>query len=124
MSISVPPIGRLPAAAHPGRRYALWSLLMVPALLVLYVPLYFLGTALQSALGLSEGELLVEAGVLGVLAWALMLALVAVPQVVGVVLGLRARRLDERRLGTIGIGLNALVGLYLVVGSIAQAIAS
>ena len=50
---------------RPGRRVAIWSLLMVPALAVFYVPLYFVGSALQSALGLAEDEMLTDAGVLG-----------------------------------------------------------
>jgi hypothetical protein len=124
MSISVSPTGasRAPTDTHPGRRHAIASLLMAPALLVAYVPLYFLGWALGEALGVAEGELLIEAGFLGVLAWAAMLVLVTAPPVVGVVLGWNARLLGDRRLGTIGIALNAVVGLYLVAGSIAQAV--
>jgi hypothetical protein len=102
---------------RPGRRWAIASLLMVPALFVLYVPLYFVGWAFQSALGLAEDELLVEAGPRGVVAAVLMLALTAVPQIVGVVLGVKARRLGEVSLGTTGIVVNAVLGaLFLMSG--------
>ena len=36
------------------------------------------------------------------------------PAVVGIVLGVRARRLGERRLGTTGILVNAVIAAYLV----------
>ena len=111
---------RLPKEAHPGRRLAIWSLLMVPALIVLYVPYYFVGSALQSALGLAEDELLTEAGFLGVLAAALMIALMVIPPIVGVVLGVKARHADERRLGTIGVVLNAAIGAFLLLTSVLQ----
>jgi hypothetical protein len=90
---------------------------MVPALLVLYVPLYFIGSSFQSALGLAEDEPLVEAGPRGVAAAALMLTLTAIPQVVGVVLGVKARRLGEVPLGTTGVVVNAVLGvLFLLSG--------
>lgn len=103
--------------AISGRRWAIASLLMVPGVFVLYVPLYFIGSSFQSALGLADDELLVEAGPRGVAAAAFMLALTAIPQVVGVVLGVKARRLGEVSLGTTGIVVNAVLGvLFLLSG--------
>lgn len=124
MSVSISPTGtdRVSTEAHPGRRLAIVSLLMVPTLLAVYVPLSFLGTALQNALEVAEGELLIEAGLLGVLAWTALLVLVAVPQVVGIVFGRKARLLGDRRLGTIGIVVNAVVGGYVLVVAVAQAV--
>lgn len=123
MSVSVSPAdsSRLSPAPRPGRTLAIVSLVLVAAPIALYVPLYLVGSALLDALGVAEGELLVEAGVVGVLAWAAMLVLVAMPSIVGVVLALRARRLGERRLGTLGIVLNTLTGAYVLLASILQA---
>jgi predicted anti-sigma-YlaC factor YlaD len=109
-----------PTGARPGRRWAIASLLMVPALFVLYVPLYFVGWAFQSALGLAEDELLAEAGPRGVAAAVLMLALTAVPQIVGVVLGVKARRLGEVSLGTTGIVVNAVLGGFFMLSGVAN----
>jgi hypothetical protein len=109
-----------PREARPGRTWGIASLLLLPALIVLYVPLYFLGSAFQSALGLAEDELLTEAGAWGVAAALLMLALTAIPQVAGIALGVKARRLGEHVLGTAGIVANALVGAFLLLGSALQ----
>lgn len=112
--------GRRSADGRPGRRVAVASLLMLPATALLLAPLYVIGWALGSALGLAEDELLVEAGLWGWVAAVLMVALLAAAPVVGVVLGARARELGERRLGTIGIVANATIGGYLVVVSALQ----
>jgi hypothetical protein len=50
----------------------------------------------------------------GYVAGLLLLALLVLPAVVGMVLGVRARGLGERRRGTTGIVVNALIGTYLV----------
>lgn len=110
-----------PAAAppsrglQPGHRFAVASLLMIPAAVVLFVPLMFLGSWLQRLLGLAEDDLLIEAGVWGVAAAALMMALLAAPPLAGVALGIRARRLGERRLGMVGVVANLVVGVWFVL---------
>jgi hypothetical protein len=101
-----------------GRRYGMASLLMVPALLAAYLPLYVIGSAVMALLGLEEGQLLTEAGPAGAVAAVLMVSLSAVPQLVGIWLGLRARRLGERRLGTAGVVVNALVGAFFVIAAV------
>ena len=58
----------------------------------------------------------------GVAAFLLMVFLVAVPQIVGIVLGVKARRLGERRLGTAGVVVNAVIGVYLLLSSVVQAL--
>lgn len=122
MSVSISPASpkRASRDAHPGRRLALASLLMVPAFLLAYLPLYLVGEALSSVLDVAEGKLLIEAGLLGWLAWAAMLVLLLVPQGVGAALGRKARNLGDRRLGTIGIAVNATLGGYLFVSVAAQ----
>jgi hypothetical protein len=112
--------GRLPREARSGRRLAIASLLMVPALLVSYVAAYFVGVAFQDSLGLTEDELLTEAGIRGVAAAALLLVLLDLPQIVGIVLGVKARRLGERRLGTVGVVVNAVIAAFLLLTSVAQ----
>ena len=109
---------RLPSPLHPGRRPAIASFLMVPALLLSYVTAYFAGVAVQSAFGLAEDESLREAGVWGVVSGVLLIALIVVPQLVGIALGVRARRLGERRLGTAGVVVNAAIAAFLLLTSV------
>jgi hypothetical protein len=72
------------------------------------------GTFLQFAVfDLEEQELLSEAGAWGYVAGFFLLALMLLPAVIGVVLGVRARRLGERRLGTAGIAVNGVISTYL-----------
>jgi hypothetical protein len=66
--------------------------------------------------------MLYEAGAWGVAAFVLMLVLSAVPPAVGIVLGVRARRLGERRLGTIGVVANAVVAVWFVLGPVVGAL--
>ena len=110
--------GHLPTRAHPGRRLAISSLLMVPALLVSYLAAYFVGVALLNALGLAEGDMLTEAGAWGVLAAVFLMVLLAVPQIVGIVLGIKARQLGERRLGTAGVIVNAAIAAFFLLTSV------
>ena len=111
---------RLPSGTRPGRRLAISSLLMVPALLLSYVAASFVGWGLMTALDLQEGDMLTEAGAWGVVAAAVLLVLVAVPQIVGIVLGVKARRLGEHRLGTAGVVVNATIAAFLLLGSVLQ----
>ena len=75
-----------------------------------------IGTFLQFVVfDLDEQELLTEAGVWGYVAAVLLLALMVLPAVTGIALGVRARRLGESRLGTTGMIVNAVVAAYLVV---------
>jgi MFS family permease len=100
---------------EPGRRAATQSLLMVAATAAAAVFAGIVGTFLQFVVfDLEEQELLPEAGVWGYIAGFFLLALMVLPAVVGMVLGVRARRLGERRLGTTGIVVNALIATYLV----------
>lgn len=98
-----------------GRRIATQSLLMVAATAVAAVVAGIIGTFLQFVVfDLGEQELLTEAGVWGYVAAVVLLALMALPAVRGIVLGVRARRLGEHRLGTTGMIVNAVVAMYLV----------
>jgi hypothetical protein len=98
-----------------GRRVATQSLLMVAATVVAAVVAGIVGTFLQFVVfDLGEQELLTEAGVWGYVAAVLLLALMVVPAVTGIALGVRARRLGEHRRGTTGIIVNAVVATYLV----------
>lgn len=109
---------RVPSPLQPGRRPAIASFLMVPALVLSYVTAYFAGVAVQSAFGLAEDESLREAGVWGVVSGVLLIALIVVPQLVGIALGVRARRLGERRLGTAGVVVNAAIAAFLLLTSV------
>jgi MFS family permease len=113
--VTSPQRHRFSLPKDPGRRVATQSLLMVAATAVAAVVAGIVGTFLQFVVfDLEEQELLPEAGVWGSLAGFFLLALMVLPAVVGMVLGVRARRLGERRLGTTGIVVNAVIGTYLV----------
>jgi hypothetical protein len=64
---------------------------------------------------LEEQQLLSEAGAWGYVAAFCLVVLMALPAVIGIVLGVRGRHLGERRLGTMGIVVNALIAAYLVL---------
>ena len=111
---------RLSLPEEPGRRVATQSLLMVAVTAAAAVVAGIIGTFLQFVVfDLEEQELLPEAGAWGYVAGFFLLALMVLPAVVGMVLGVRARRLGEHRLGTTGIVVNALIATYLVFTSAA-----
>lgn len=88
---------------------------MVAATAVAAVVAGIVGTFLGFVVfGLDEQELLTEAGVWGYVAAVLLLALMVLPAVTGIALGVRARRLGEHRRGTTGMIVNAVVAVYLV----------
>ena len=106
---------RLSLPDEPGRRMATQSLLMVAATAAAAIVAGIIGTFLQFVVfDLEEQELLPEAGAWGYVAGLSLLALMVLPAAVGMVLGVRARRLGEHRLGTAGIVVNALIATYLV----------
>ena len=105
---------RLSLPEEPGRRVATLSLLMVAATAAAALVAGIVGTFLQLVVfDLEEQELLSEAGAWGYAAAVLLLALMVAPAVAGIVLGARARRLGERRMGAAGIAVNAVVAAYL-----------
>ena len=113
--VTPPKRHRFSLPQDPGRRVATESLLMVAATAVAAVVAGIIGTFLQFVVfDLGEQELLTEAGVWGYVAAVLLLALMVLPGVMGIVLGIRARRLGEHRLGTTGMIVNTAIGTYLV----------
>jgi len=103
-------------------RSAVASLLMLPAMLAWMLLLMPVGWGLQSALGLDDTQMLYEAGAWGVAAFVVMVVVSAVPPTAGVVLGVNARRLGERRLGTIGVVANAVVAVWFVLAPVLGAL--
>jgi hypothetical protein len=105
---------------EPGRRAAALSLLMVAAAAMALVAGWAVGTFLQSVVfDLEDRESLRNAGPWGYVAGSFLIALMALPALAGIVLGVRARRLGEPRLGTSGIVVNALIAAYLVIPGVA-----
>ena len=92
-------------------------MLMVPALLAFDLAAHFSRGVLVSALGATEGDTLTEVGAGGVLAAVFLITLLTVPSLVGIVLGVKARRLGERRLGEAVIVLNAAIAAYYMLTS-------
>lgn len=104
-----------------ARRVAKWSLLMVAATALAALTAGAVGTFLQLVVfDLEEQQLLSEAGAWGYVGGLALLALMVIPALVGIALGVRARRLGERRLGTTGIVMNALIASYLVITFVAN----
>jgi amino acid transporter len=102
--------------ADPARRVATWSLLMVVASAVALMVGGAIGTLLQlTVFDLEEQQLLSDAGPWGYVAAFCIVVLMIGPASVGIVLGVRGRRLGERRLGTTGIVVNALIAAYLLL---------
>lgn len=92
---------------------------MVPASVVALLIGGAVGTGLGLAVfDLEEQQLLTEAGAWGYVAAVCLVVLMVVPAVIGIVLGLRGRRLGEHRLGTAGIVVNALTAAYLVLTAV------
>ena len=69
---------------------------------------------------LEQQQLLWEAGAWGYVGGLVLLALMVLPALFGIAFGVRARRLGERRLGTMGIVMNALIASYLVITAVAN----
>jgi hypothetical protein len=113
-ALSRPDRNRFPIDTPPGRRAALFSLLMIPAAFAMYLPAFLVGTALQSALGLAEDEKLREAGAAGVAGGVFLIVIMLAAPVAGVVLGVRARRLGERRLGALGLAGNVAIAAFVL----------
>ena len=89
---------------------------MVPASAVAALIGGAVGTLLQlTVFDLEEQQLLSEAGTWGYVGAFCLVVLIILPAVSGIVLGVRGRRLGERRLGTTGIVVNALIAAYLVL---------
>jgi len=123
--MSVPIAGshrhRLSLPEEPARRVATWSLLMAAATLFATLIAGAVGTFLQFVVfDLEEQQLLSEAGTWGYVAGVGLLTLMVVPALTGIVLGARARHLGERRRGTAGIIVNALIAAYLLFSGIAS----
>ncbi len=113
--VTPPQRHRFSLPEDPGRRVATQSLLMVAATVAAAVVAGIVGTFLQFVVfDLGEQDLLTEAGVWGYVAAVVLLALMVLPAVTGIVLGVRARRLGEHRRGTTGMIVNAVVATYLV----------
>jgi hypothetical protein len=103
--------------ATTGKRAALASLLMLPALVISFLVAEFAGSALQSALGLAENESLTNAGALGDAAATLLVLILVLPPVVGLKLGLKARRQGARRAGTTGVVINGAVAAFALLST-------
>ena len=113
--VSPSPRHRFSLPEELGRRAATQSLLMVAATVAAGVVAGIIGTFLQFVVfHLGEQELLTEAGAWGYVAAVLLLALMVLPAFVGIALGVRARRLGERRRGSTGMIVNAVIAAYLV----------
>lgn len=110
---------KLALPTDPARRFATWSVLMVAASAAALMVGSAVGAFLQfTVFDLEEQQLLYEAGAWGYVAAVFLVALMVLPAVIGIVLGLRGRRLGERRLGTTGIVVNALIAAYLVLTTV------
>ncbi|HKB92722.1 MAG TPA: hypothetical protein VKC62_00625 [Gaiellaceae bacterium] len=96
------------------------SLLMVAGTGVALLVAGAVGTFLQLVVfDLEEQESIGHAGAWGYVAGFFLLALMILPALAGVILGIRARHLGARGRGTAGVAVNALVVVYLVIPAVA-----
>jgi hypothetical protein len=107
-----------------ARRFGLASVLMVPALLLSLVVSTVVGYAIMGALDVADTETLYSAGAVGYLAAVLVALVLVSPQLLGVWLGLKARRLGETGLGTAGLVANGVIAGFLLVTMLVNAIAA
>jgi hypothetical protein len=77
------------------------------------------GTFLHVVFDLEEQESIGHAGAWGYAVGFFLVALMTLPALIGIVLGVRARHLGERRRGTIGVFANAVIAAYFVIPGIA-----
>jgi len=97
-------------AGHPasvgagrGHRFGVWSLMMLPFLVVSGVAAGIIGVVLLGLKNLEGSEPMSEQGGYGWMVFALATIIFMSPMIIGVVLGAKARNLGERKLGTIGM---------------------
>jgi len=103
---------------HRSHTLTVWSLAMIPATAISVVAAVLLGDALMTATGTPEGELLISAGFSGWLAWiAVTLTMLSAP-LLGVLLGLLARRPDGDSRATVALTLNAAISVALLGSAI------
>jgi len=122
VALPLPPAHRhrFSLPVEPGQRAATWSLWMVAATAVALLVAGVVGTVLQVVVfDLGEQESLGHAGAWGYVAGFLLLVLMTAPALVGVMLGIRALHLGERRRGTTGLVANALIVALLGIPAIA-----
>ena len=126
MALPLPPAHRhrFSLPAEPGRRAAAWSLLMVAGTAAALLVAGAVGTFLQLVVfDLEEQESIGHAGTWGYVAGFFLLALMTLPALAGIALGIRARRLGELRRGTAGFVVNSLIVAYLVIPGVAYIVA-
>ena len=99
------------ASTGPSRGHTLgvWSLLMLPFLVVSGVVGGIVGFILLGFRDLEGSEPMSEQGAYGWMVLAVSTLLFMTPMIVGVILGARARSMGERRLGTIGMVVDGVV---------------
>ncbi|MGE5227551.1 MAG: hypothetical protein ACM3OO_11815 [Planctomycetaceae bacterium] len=113
----------VPARPDRGHQLAVWSLAMIAFLVISAAVGGIVGWVLLSSQGLEGSEPMSEQGTIGWVAFGLSTAIFMAPMVVGVVLGAKARKLGERRLGTIGMVVDGVILLGYPAVAIANTIA-
>lgn len=119
--MSMPTMTGAPFAGTPDRGHTLgvWSLLMLPFLIVSGIVGGVVGLVLLGQGDLEGSEPLSEQGPWGISAFVVSTLLFMTPMIVGVVLGVKARRLGERKLGTIGVIVDGVIlVLYTGLGTL------
>lgn len=113
MAAVVPPSEAGQVADHRVARWTRWSLWMLPVFLVALIVSSIVGSALLSAFGLHEGDLLLmQRGVAGWAAEIGVSLLLVTPAVVGVVLATKALRHGAGRAAWVGLVANGLLVLW------------
>ena len=104
---------------HRSHTLTLWSLAMIPATVISVVAAVLLGNVIMTATGTPEGELLISAGFAGWLAWIAVTLIMLSAPLMGVLLGLLARRRpDGDSKATIALVVNAAIAVALAGSAI------
>lgn len=119
MSVRAIPAGAGSGSPSRAHTQGVWSLLMLPMLLVTGAVAAVVGINLLGRRGLEGSEPMSVQGAYGWVVFAMTTVVFLAPLIVGVVLGVKALRGGERRLGLTGILVDGLILVaYPIVGVI------
>ena len=100
-------------------RLANWSLVCALAVIPAFIVLELVGGLLMAWLDVPEGDAITTAGAAGWIVGIALAILLPLPEVVGLVLGVRARREGGGRRAVAGIAANAIIGGWLAFTAVA-----
>jgi hypothetical protein len=114
-TVRVRPHPRADSSGSRARSFGIWSLWMVPMLIVSFVLSFATQVWILGLKGLEGSEPMSQQGAIGWVSFAVGMTVLLAPLVVGVYLGVKARGLGAQRLGLAGILVNGSICLALLI---------